>query len=309
MNTRRLSGFSQVLLILAALPLLHAQTTVTLSTLPNPAKVGAPVMLTASVTPSTATGRVTFYDGVTVLGTKPLALGAASFSTILLPAGNRKLRAYYGGDATHAAATSNVVSQAVTSQPSATFATSILPSATSSLVAIADFNGDGHADLAVTDANGRLTIRLSDGLGNFPVTFNLATSHGLNGAAVGDFNGDGIPDLALITYLSDSNLLILLGNGDGTFQPPAGYPLPSSLYSVAVGDFNGDGKPDIAISDSANGVDILLGKGDGTFQPAVSYPRPAAVPKLLLCWWETSMAMARPISPPSTPVSVERAPS
>jgi hypothetical protein len=106
-------------LFLAVVPhLLHAQTTVTLSASPTPSTFGAPVVLTATVTPPTATGRVTFYDGVTVLGTKALASGVASISTIALPTGSRKLRAYYAGDATHSAATSNVVGQTVNSQPS-----------------------------------------------------------------------------------------------------------------------------------------------------------------------------------------------
>src|SRR5690242_18802429 len=101
------------LLLFAAVPcLLAAQTTVTLSTSPNPSTFGAPVVLTATVTTAAAnpvalTGKVTFYDGVTVLGAKSLTSGAAQISTIALPAGNRKLRAYYAG------VTSNILTQTV----------------------------------------------------------------------------------------------------------------------------------------------------------------------------------------------------
>jgi hypothetical protein len=106
-TARKFCGFS---LILAALPcLLSAQTTVILSTSPNPSVLGVPVVLSVAVTPSNATGHVTFYDGVAVLGTKSLASGATSFSTILLSAGIHQLKAYYGGDSANAAATSNGV--------------------------------------------------------------------------------------------------------------------------------------------------------------------------------------------------------
>jgi hypothetical protein len=271
MNARRLSSFSRLLLTLAALPhLLHAQTTVTLSTSPNPSRLGAPVVLSAAVSPATATGRVTFYDGVTVVGTKPLVSGAASFSTSLLQAGNRKLRAYYGGDGSNAAATSNVVSQAVNAQPSASFAvgTPVATTATN-LLAVADFNGDGKADFAAS--NGAiLSILLGDGAGNFRLGFSFGAPSVVSLGAAGDFNGDGIVDLAYSTFPS-SAVNILLGRGDGTFQAPATFPVPNMPFALVVADFNGDGQADIVAADVITGVDILLGKGDGTFQPAVSY--------------------------------------
>ena len=68
---------------------------------PNPATFGQPVTLTATVSPSAATGQVTFYDGTTVLGVGTLAGGTATLHDHLLPAGSRSLRAYYGGDAVY----------------------------------------------------------------------------------------------------------------------------------------------------------------------------------------------------------------
>jgi hypothetical protein len=71
MTIRRASALRPSLLVLALLPrLLSAQSTVVLTTSASPAQLGAPLTLSATVTPATATGRVTFYDGVTVLGTK-----------------------------------------------------------------------------------------------------------------------------------------------------------------------------------------------------------------------------------------------
>lgn len=77
-------------------------TTVLLSGGPNPAPFGQPVSLTASVMPPAASGKVTFYDGVTILGTKQLANGSATMTTSLLVAGRRSLWAYYAGDAAFA---------------------------------------------------------------------------------------------------------------------------------------------------------------------------------------------------------------
>src|ERR1041385_5004138 len=95
----------KVLLFLAVLTHLSlAQTTVILTSPLNPSPFGASVILTAAVTPANATGRITFYDGANMLGTRTLASGSASLSTTLIPIGVRKLRAYYAGDATHSAA-------------------------------------------------------------------------------------------------------------------------------------------------------------------------------------------------------------
>ena len=113
-----------LLLTLSLLPQAQGltSTTLTLAVSPTPSVLGAPVTLSATVTPINATGKVTFYDGVTVLGTKTLSGGSASFLTGLLPSGARKLRAYYAGDSGNAAATSNVVTQVVNAKPSVGFA-------------------------------------------------------------------------------------------------------------------------------------------------------------------------------------------
>jgi hypothetical protein len=72
----------------------HAASTVLLSALPNPAVLDAPGSLTATVVPSSATGKVTFYDGVSVLGTANVTAGVAILYPVRLPSGNRSLRAY-----------------------------------------------------------------------------------------------------------------------------------------------------------------------------------------------------------------------
>jgi hypothetical protein len=273
MTTARVLRSFSLLLILATLPhLLNAQTTVNLAASPNLTSIfGAPVTLGASVTPVTATGRLTFYDGATVLGTKTLSSGVASISTILLAPGSHKLRAYYSGDGSNPPGTSAVFTQTVNAQFSAGLALrSPVTTAAASMLAAGDFNGDGKADVVVRNP-GALTVLLGDGAGGFQPSFTLATT-GLSpsGAAVGDFNGDGKADLAVASSTSN-NVTVLLGNGDGTFQAPANYAVPNPLQNLVVADFNGDGKADIATADPVSGVNVLLGKGDGSFQAAVPY--------------------------------------
>ena len=97
-------------------------STVTLAAVsPNPSTFGAPVTLTATVSPSNATGRIIFYDGVTVLGARSLSGGSASLLTGLLAVGPHKLRAYYLAGTQYAAASSNVVTQTVNAQPANAF--------------------------------------------------------------------------------------------------------------------------------------------------------------------------------------------
>jgi Bacterial Ig-like domain (group 3)/FG-GAP-like repeat len=152
-------------------------------------------------------------------------------------------------------------------------------------MATADFNGDGHADLAVLPVEGpwseQATILLGNGDGTFTLGPPLTLGKNASPVAMvaGDFNGDGKADLAILDNNYDT-VSIYLGNGDGTFTPAA--PLPvgqegNGLTNVMVtGDFNGDGHLDLAVleqpavADGPCPIAIFLGNGDGTFTAAPS---------------------------------------
>jgi FG-GAP-like repeat len=64
-------------------------------------------------------------------------------------------------------------------------------------VTIADFNGDGNPDLAVTSLDNTVNILLGTGNGSFTAGPSFATGNSPQYIAAGDFNGDGNLDLAI----------------------------------------------------------------------------------------------------------------
>jgi parallel beta-helix repeat protein len=87
---------------------LPTATTTALVASANPADLGQSVTFTASVSPATATGTVTFVDGSNTLGTGTLdGSGVANFTTSTLSVGSHAITAVYGGDTDDAASTSS----------------------------------------------------------------------------------------------------------------------------------------------------------------------------------------------------------
>jgi len=89
-------------------------TTTTLASSASSVEESASVTLTAEVSPSAATGTLTFYDGTTSIGTGTLASGAAELATTFNTTGAHALTAEYAGSTDYAASTSSTVSVTVT---------------------------------------------------------------------------------------------------------------------------------------------------------------------------------------------------
>src|SRR5512143_3040520 len=151
-------------------------------------------------------------------------------------------------------------------------------------IAAADFNGDGHVDLAVESwANDQVEVIFGTGGGRFRTPGRLfGVGHmPYQKLRAGDVNGDGAPDI-VTTNFEGGNVTVLLGDGKGDFREPPGSPFPAgeAPFSLALADVDRDGHLDLVISNfsgrggdtSHDAVHVLLGDGRGGFRPMKGSP-------------------------------------
>lgn len=124
---------------------------------------------------------------------------------------------------------------------------------------VADFHGNGKADVIFSESETWLYSGNGDGTFAAPVQITACSSGSSPSvSAVADFNGDGKADLICGTA-------VLFSNGDGTFRS-AGTIDANQMESVILSaDFNRDGKPDLLMQQSSGALAVALGHGDGTF--------------------------------------------
>ncbi len=140
-------------------------------------------------------------------------------------------------------------------------------------VAVGDFNGDGHLDLAAADWGGdevEVLFGIGDGSFQSSVTFEVEAEPA--SLATGDFNGDG--NLDIVTANDEAaSLTVLFGNGTGSFRPAAVFPAGTPMNEVVSADFDGDGDLDLAVTNplTTGTVHVRLNNGNGTFAPATIY--------------------------------------
>ena len=110
-------------------------------------------------------------------------------------------------------------------------------------IAVADFDEDEHADLAVTNRDDdNITVLLGNGRGDFVRTGAFPTGDDPVPIAAADFTGDGLIDLAVAGGVND-NVAILLGDGAGGFAAAQTFPTGLAPHALVSGDFNSDGWP------------------------------------------------------------------
>jgi hypothetical protein len=150
-------------------------------------------------------------------------------------------------------------------------------------LAVADFDGNGTADVAATnEGDDTVSLLLGNGDGTFtPASSSPIPSGNYNPGPIvaADFNGDGKVDLAIANFTPDypstvGNVVILLGNGNATFTAATGSPIAVGLdpFAMVAMDFNQDGKIDLVVDNYGDitrtptqTLTILLGDGQGGF--------------------------------------------
>jgi hypothetical protein len=142
-------------------------------------------------------------------------------------------------------------------------------------VAIADVNGDGYADLIITDPGPTggnaptVSVLIQDS--THPGTFLPAVSYALppmdlpESIAVTPLTADGLSDIVVGGTTAVSVLLNTVGQA-GTFGPATNYALTQPAFEVAVADVTGGALPDIVVT---NGVTTPTVDGVVTTHPGV----------------------------------------
>ena len=151
------------LLLMGTAATLCAQTasSIKLTTSASPVALNGFVTFTAAITPSTATGTVTFkdLDVGTPLGTATIGSGGvALLTTSSLKPGTRSIVAIYSGDTSDRASGSGILYEEVTPTAGVTFrsdyAGPFAAEPTPYSIAKGDFNGDGSGFCHRQDGNG-----------------------------------------------------------------------------------------------------------------------------------------------------------
>ncbi len=137
----------------------------------------------------------------------------------------------------------NVVEGKVTS-----YKTIMNVNATTNVIGLGDFNGDGATDLLLRSTSGDLGFYGTDGTG-WEYLIGLGKEWSV--AAVGDLNGDGLADTIVRHDAGFAGTF--LTQTDGTVKWANLDTLKDDMTIVGTGDFNGDGVDDVLLQNKSNG--------------------------------------------------------
>lgn len=143
-----------------------------------------------------------------------------------------------------------------------------LPLYTAHRVVSADFDGDGHPDLAATSNSGMavaLFRNTTAGSLNFVPAGTLTANTPLQPLTVGDIDGDNHTDLIVTLPTAAAMRIYLNSSSPGTisFLPPVEIQLPSGPHGVVAVDLNLDGKVDLAVASHSGTVSAFENTGAG----------------------------------------------
>ncbi|MGB6736004.1 MAG: Ig-like domain repeat protein, partial [Candidatus Sulfotelmatobacter sp.] len=180
-------------------------SSVALASSVNPSLYGAAVTFTATVTPSAATGTVTFYDGSTALGAVTISSGVATYGTSTLASGSNSITAVYGGSGTYSGSTSAVLTQSVltVTSISVTPATVPLPiAATQQFTATATYSSGTQGNVtssATWSSSAANVVNISSAGVATGISEGTATIEATVGTVAGSASVTGTPSMFRLT--------------------------------------------------------------------------------------------------------------
>lgn len=143
----------------------------------------------------------------------------------------------------------------------------------------ADFNGDGRADICVSNGTDQsVSILLGNGNGTFGPAQNIAAGRSPRGIAVLDVDGDGDVDIANASS-DEGNLAVMINDGRGRFGAPRFFDSGGEgEWALTTADMNADGVMDLVVgAEASRQVIVMAGNGDGTFTRASAVDAGGAV--------------------------------
>ncbi|MFT3703144.1 MAG: VCBS repeat-containing protein [Agriterribacter sp.] len=135
---------------------------------------------------------------------------------------------------------------------------------------LADFNGDGFTDIAVSnDAPDKKLIYFNDGKGNFKIgsEFGLPEWPTRN-LSIADINADGLPDIILANRgdIGKTSNYICFNKGKGQFTADCMAFAPYPATTIFPADINKDGFVDLVVPYRDSGQSyVYMGSSDFTF--------------------------------------------
>jgi len=142
---------------------------------------------------------------------------------------------------------------------------------------LADFNGDGFLDIAVSnDAPDRKLIYFNDGKGNFTIGSEFGKPEWpTRNLSIADINKDGLPDIILANRgdLGKTSNYICLNNGKGQFNANCISFAPYPATTITPADFDKDGVIDLVVPYRDSGQSYVYpGSADNVYSDSHRIP-------------------------------------
>jgi len=269
-------------------------TIITLAPISGSVSYGTAITLTAQLSPAGAGGTVTFTDSVT--GQFALVPAASATDTIVrgLSTGLHNLQATYSGDATHAAAVSQIASVNIVSRTTSTILAPIpttLTAGSALLLSASVFPASATGTVIFRDtASGIIgSASLTTGIATFPASALLPGAHALTASYIGDANNlpSTSPQQALAILLHATTLQFVSLQATSVFGAPETLSttlLPSTATGTVIFRDGGTILGSVVVAEGlASLVLPQLALGSHTFAAAYSgdgWNSPAATPGL-----------------------------